>query len=105
MDRRAENEVMVLIGGLHKYQEGYMDLDTIEEISHDLMQKHPKEYVRLMTYKIVHYLNMTSRIYIDHMKIKWIMNDLGNIYLQEIMEFEMSEVPRRLIKFRLPPKD
>ena len=40
----------------------------------------------LMTYKIVHYLSMTSRIYIDHIKIKWIMNDLGNIYLQEIME-------------------
>lgn len=51
------------------------------------MLKHPKEYVELQTYKIVHYLNMTSRMYIDHLKLKWIMNDLGNIYLQEIMEF------------------
>ena len=57
-----------------------------------------------MTYKIVHYLNMTSRIYIDRLKIRWIMNDLGAIYLQEIMEFEMSEVPRRLIRYRMPPK-
>jgi hypothetical protein len=57
-----------------------------------------------MTYKIVHYLNMTSRIYIDRLKIRWIMNDLGTIYLQEIMEFEMSEVPRRLIRYRMPPK-
>jgi hypothetical protein len=47
-----------------------------------MMLQRPQDYVNLMTYKIVHYLNMTSRIYIDHIKIKWIMNDLGNIYLQ-----------------------
>lgn len=57
-----------------------------------------------MTYKIVHYLNMTSRIFIDHIKIKWIMNDIGNIYLQEVMEFAASDIPKRLIKYRLPPK-
>jgi len=39
-----------------------------------------------MTYKIVHFLAMASRIYVEHIKIKWIANDLGNIYLQEIME-------------------
>lgn len=52
-----------------------------------MMHKDPRKYVKLITYKIVHYLNMTSHIYIEHIKIKWIMNDLGNIYLQEIMEF------------------
>jgi hypothetical protein len=69
------------------------------------MGEKAREYVRLMTYMVVHYLSMTSRIYIDHIKIKWIMNDIGNIYMQEIMEFEMSEIPKRLIKFRLPPKE
>jgi len=58
-----------------------------------------------MTYKIVHFLAMASRIYVEHIKIKWIANDLGNIYLQEIMEVETSELPRRFIKFKLPPKD
>lgn len=82
VDKKAEREVMVLIGALNKFDEGYMDVDTIEEISQELMLHNPKEYVNLMTYKIVHYLNMTSSIYIDHIKIKWIMNDLGNIYLQ-----------------------
>ena len=76
---------MSLIGGLNKYDEGYLDTDTVEELNHELMFENPKAYVKLMTYKIVHYLNMTSRIYIEHIKIKWIMNDLGNIYLQEIM--------------------
>ena len=33
------------------------------------------------------------------------MNDLGNIYLQEIMHLDYAEVPKRLIKYRLPPKD
>jgi len=46
------------------------------------MLNQPQEYVDLMTHKIVHYLNMTSRMYIDRIKIKWIMNDLGSIYLQ-----------------------
>lgn len=69
------------------------------------MVSEPRKYVQLMTYKIVHYLSMTSRIYIDHIKIKWIMNDIGHVYLQEVMEFAFSDVPRRLIKYRLPPKD
>ena len=52
-----------------------------------MMLTMPQKYVDLMTYKIVHFLNMTSKVYISHIKIKWIMNDLGNIYLQEVMEF------------------
>lgn len=78
---------MVLLGALSKFDEGYTDPDTIDEISHHLMLHQPQDYVDLMTHKIVHYLNMTSRIYIDHIKIKWIINDLGYIYLQEIMDF------------------
>jgi hypothetical protein len=64
-----------------------------------------KEYADLMTYKIVHYLAMASRIYVTHIKLKWILNDIGNIYLQEIMEIELTDLPPRIIKFRLPGKD
>ena len=42
----------------------------------------PKKYVEMMTYKIVHYLAMASRIYINQIKIKWIINDIGTIYMQ-----------------------
>ena len=38
------------------------------------MIDNPKEYVDLMTYKIVHYLAMASRIYLTRLKIKWIIN-------------------------------
>jgi hypothetical protein len=31
-----------------------------------------REYVDYMTFKIVHYLAMASRIYVIHIKIKWI---------------------------------
>ena len=58
-----------------------------------------------MTYKIVHYLAMASRIYVLHIKIKWILNDIGNIYLQEIMEFETTDHPHRFIKYKLPQTD
>jgi hypothetical protein len=58
-----------------------------------------------MTYKIVHYLAMASRMYINRIKIKWIANDIGAVYLQEIMECITSEVPRRIIKFRLPRQE
>jgi len=70
-----------------------------------MMKNNPRLYVRFMTYKIVHYLNMTSRIYIDHIKIKWIMNDIGYIYLQEIMSFKAGDIPKRFIKYKLPRKD
>ena len=70
-----------------------------------MMISNPKEYVQFMTYKIIHYLNMTSRVYIEHIKLKWIVNDIGNIYLSEVMEFSAGDVPMKFIKYRLPPKD
>ncbi len=77
---------MVLLGGINRYDDNYKDIETLEELTVDLMLTKHKEYADLMTYKIVHYLAMASRIYITHIKLKWILNDIGNIYLQEIME-------------------
>lgn len=50
------------------------------------MINEPKEYIQFITYKIIHYLAMASRIYLTRLKLKWIVNDLGAIYIQEIME-------------------
>ena len=69
------------------------------------MVNQPKEYIQLMTYKIIHYLAMASRIYLTRLKLKWIVNDLGAIYIQEIMECLTSELPKRMIRYRLPRKD
>jgi hypothetical protein len=38
-----------------------------------------------MTYKMVHFLSMVASIYIRHIKIKWIINDIDTVYLQEII--------------------
>lgn len=105
MDRQAEKEVMVLLGAINKYDDDYKDIETLEEFSIDLMVSDGKAYAQLMTYKIVHYLAMASRLYITHLKIKWILNDIGNIYLQEIMEMEVAELAPRIIRYRLPIKD
>ena len=69
------------------------------------MLNEPKRYVDLMTYKIIHYLAMASRLYLTYLKIKWIVNDAGTIYLQEIMECKVSEIPRRIIRYKMPKKD
>lgn len=58
-----------------------------------------------MTYKIVHYLAMASRIYVNRLKIKWIINDIGAAYIQEIMECATTEIPKRHIKYRVPRQD
>lgn len=76
-----------------------------EELDLELMIEQPKEYAQLMTYKIVHYLAMAARIYINHLKIKWIVNDVGTVYLQEILECATSEIPRRMVKYHLPRQD
>ncbi len=52
------------------------------------MKANPSLYAKLMSYQIVHFLSMASNIYINHIKIKWIINDIDNLYLQEIIEFE-----------------
>jgi hypothetical protein len=65
------------------------------------MQSNPQRYVELMVYKLVHYLTMAARMYVTHIKLKWIVNDIGNVYLQEVMEFATSEVPRRIVRFKL----
>jgi hypothetical protein len=46
------------------------------------MKSDPNKYCLLMTYKIIHYLSMASDIYIRHIKAKWVLNDIENIYLQ-----------------------
>jgi hypothetical protein len=42
LDKKAENDVMVLLGALSKYEEGYTDPGTIDEISHHLMLHQPQ---------------------------------------------------------------
>lgn len=105
LDRQAEKEVMVLLGAVNRYDEDYRDIETLEELSVDLMLASPSEYVQFMTHKIVHFLAMASRVYLMHLKVKWILNDIGTVYLQEILEWETSELPHRLVKYRLPLKD
>ena len=61
-------------------------------------------YIHYMTYKIIHFLAMVSRIYVKHIKINWVLNDLNMVYLQSIFEFETTEICLRTIKYRLPPK-
>jgi hypothetical protein len=41
-------------------------------------------YILYVTYQIVHYLAMVARIYVKHIKINWVLNDLEMIYLQNI---------------------
>ena len=54
------------------------------------MLNNRKEYVDLMTYKIIHYLAMANRIYATHLKLKWILTDIGTIYLQEIFDVDKT---------------
>ena len=68
------------------------------------MKSSPQNFANLMTYKIVHYLNMVARIYIKHIKINWILNDLEQLYLQSIAEFETFDVSVNSLKYQLPPK-
>ena len=56
-----------------------------------------------MTYKLIHFLSMVANIYIRHIKIKWIINDIDTVYLQEIIEFATYEVSKRTIRYKLPP--
>ena len=97
--------MMILLGGVDPYEETYKDVEVLEEITDDLMLLNHQKYVDSMTYKIVHYLSMASRIYVNHIKIKWVLDDLGSIYLQEIIELETSEMPKRLVKYQIPPVD
>ena len=105
MDKETELEMMILLGGVDPYDETYKDIEALEEITDDLMLLDHQKYVNTMTYKIVHYLAMASRIYVNHVKFKWVLDDLGSIYLQEIIELETSEIPKRLIKYQMPVAD
>lgn len=42
MDKRAERDVMILIGGLNQFDEDYTDLDSVDELSTELMFAKPK---------------------------------------------------------------
>ena len=69
------------------------------------MERDVQSYVKSMTYKIVHYLGMASRIYIKHIKINWLLNDINAVYIQSILEMETFEVAISPLKYCLPPKE
>ena len=69
------------------------------------MVQSPNKYVEVMGNKLVHYLAMAARTYVSKLKLKWIINDIGTIYLQEVMECVVTETPKRAIKSRIPKKE
>lgn len=48
------------------------------------MRSDVETYIQYMTYKIVHYLAMVSRIYVKHIKINWVLNDMEMVYIQNV---------------------
>ena len=101
--KKAEIYVMVLLGALGKYDEEYDQLENFEDYTDELMKDAPTQYAKLVTYQIVHFLAMAANIYIRHLKIKWIINDIDNIYIQEIIQFDTDELSKRPIRYKLPP--
>ena len=67
-----------------------MDLDTVDDAAFEMMKSRPQEYVQAMTYKIVHYLAMASGLFFKRLRLKWGNNEVGHIYLQEILAFELA---------------
>ena len=95
---------MVLIGGIGKYHAKYEDLEILEDSTHELMINDPQAYSYYSTYRILHYLSMVSRIYVKHIKINWILNDTGYLYLHDIFELETTDISLLTLKYRMPPK-
>lgn len=40
-----------------------------------------------------------------HIKINWVLNDLEMVYIQNIFEFETTDICLRVLRYRLPPKE
>ena len=74
----------------------------MEDVSYELMLSSSHDYVKLTTYKLILYLSMVSSVYVNRMKIKWLVNDLEQHYLMEILAFETSEKSSWIVRFRLP---
>lgn len=55
-----------------------------------------------MTYKIVHYLAMASRVYITQLELKWIVNDIQLYYLHDVLAFKVTHKPNRHIRYLMP---
>lgn len=51
------------------------------------MKTNVQDYIDYTTYRIVHYLAMVSRIYVKHIKINWVLNDINMVYFQNVFEF------------------
>ena len=46
-----------------------------------------EEYTKFMTYKVINYLAMSSRIFVHRIKLKWSVNDIGFHYITEVLAF------------------
>ena len=48
---------------------------------------------------------MAARIYVKHLKLEWVLNDIDLVYLQKVHIFDTLQIPMKPLKFRLPPKE
>ena len=73
-----------MIGGIGKYSEKYEDLEVLEDSAYELMKHSPELYAYYSSYRIIHYLAMVSRVYIKHLKMNWVLNDIGAVYMHDV---------------------
>jgi hypothetical protein len=50
------------------------------------------DYALYQTYKIIHYINKTSDIKTERIKLAWLINDIDLFYLYSVPEFVYEKI-------------
>jgi hypothetical protein len=69
----------------------YISRDAAEEFESMLIEN-AADYALYQTYKIIHYINKTSDIKTERIKLAWFINDIDLFYLYSVSEFVYEKI-------------
>ena len=85
--KRAETLSAILNEEINIYDERYLSEEFFDEELEQLRDK-PCEYIEVQVYRMVCYFSRLSRRRTTYLRSRWVLNDLNNYYLNDVLEWE-----------------
>lgn len=82
----------ILAEEISVYDERYLTQEFFEEEA-EKVRDAPEAYLQLQAYRIVNFVERVHLRRSRYLRTRWVLNDLGNYYLDEVLEWDWEQLP------------
>lgn len=92
---KSMKEILFLNGELAKASMDYIPIEEEEAFEYSLKASNPKQYCLYTVYKIVHFLEIISKIRVRKLRADFVRDVLGNFWLIDISHLDYQEIKNK----------